>query len=121
MKALTLIFLFSAFHFANAQNIPESELHYYLSLNSIGDNTASVQQIGNTNYAQISAKTVAVNQIGDNQQFYYTESSILPSNFSVNIEGDNSYVEIMGNNQIMDNMSIKITGDNRSVIIRNYP
>ena len=120
MKTILIISALLVLSIGKAQTISESDLLYYFSLNSNGIIGTSAQQIGNENYAQISAGQISVNQIGDNQQFYYSESSILPSNFNVNIEGSNTYVEIIGNNQILDNMTINIQGDNRNVIIRNY-
>ena len=80
-----------------------------------------VLQLGNENLAVIDANKIDVTQNGDQQQFYYTETSILPSDFKINVEGNSNYVEVVGNNQIINNMTINIQGDNRNVIIRNYP
>lgn len=121
MKPLLILLTFFICYMGKAQNISESELIYYFSQNNYGLNSTFVQQIGNNNYAQIEANQATITQTGDNQQFYYSESSILPSNVNVNVEGHNSYVEIIGNNEILNNMTINIQGDNRNVIIRNYP
>ena len=121
MKTILIISALLVLNIGKAQTLSESDLLYYFSLNLNGINATNVSQIGNENYAQIQASQISLNQIGDNQQFYYTESSLLPSNFNVNVEGHNTYVEIIGNNQILDNMTINIQGDNRNVIIRNYP
>lgn len=104
-----------------AQNLTESQLLNYISHNSGDLYGTQIIQSGNDNLAIIDANKISVIQNGENQQFYYTETSIIPSALNVNVEGNNNYVEIFGNNQIMDNFTINIEGDNRNVIIRNYP
>jgi len=89
-----------------------------------GLNTMSgtyVIQTGNYNQVDIESQQMQVNQTGDHQLLYYTETSKLePSNMNINMEGANNYIEIYGNNSIMENMSINVQGNDRSVIIRNY-
>lgn len=120
MKRFVFILLLSL-GCAQAQEISESELLNYINFNMAYYGTASLIQVGNGNTAEIQGNTFNVVQNGENQQFYYTETSLLPSNLNVNIEGNNSYVEVYGNNGILDQMQIEIKGDNRNVIIRNYP
>ena len=80
-----------------------------------------IVQTGNYNEVTIEAQQMQVNQTGDHQLLYYTETSKLePSNMNINMEGANNYIEIYGNNSIMENMSINVQGNDRSVIIRNY-
>ncbi len=119
----TLIIIGFLFTIGNmkAQNLSESQLLNYFSHNSGDVYGTQVLQFGNENLAIIDANKISVTQNGDNQQFYYNESSLLPSNLNINIEGNNSYVEVVGNNQILDNVTINIEGDNRNVIIRNFP
>lgn len=119
----TLLIIIGLMLFASAksQSLSESDLLQYISHNTGGMYGTQVIQLGNQNTAVVDATQISVIQNGDYQQFYYTETSILPSDLNVNIEGTNNYVEVYGNNQIMDNMSINIVGDNRNVIIRNYP
>lgn len=121
MKPTLILIGLLLFATAKSQSLSESDLLQYISYNSGGMYDTQVIQLGNQNTAVIDAKQISVTQNGDYQQFYYTETSILPSDLNVNIEGTNNYVEVYGNNQIMDNMSINIVGDNRNVIIRNYP
>lgn len=104
-----------------SQIASESELLQYISMNTGGIYDTQVLQMGDQNLAVVNAKQISVTQTGDFQQFYYNETSILPSDLNVNVEGQNSYVEIYGNNQIMNDITINIQGDNRNVIIRNYP
>ncbi len=80
-----------------------------------------IVQTGNYNEVAVEAQQMQVNQTGDHQLLYYTETSKLePSNMNINMEGANNYIEIYGNNSIMENMSINVQGNDRSVIIRNY-
>ena len=80
-----------------------------------------IVQTGNYNEVTVEAQQMQVNQTGDHQLLYYTETSKLePSNMNINMEGANNYIEIYGNNSIMENMSINVQGNDRSVIIRNY-
>lgn len=84
-------------------------------------NGTYVVQTGNYNEAEIESNTMTVNQNGDHQLLYYTETSKLdPSNMNINMEGANNYIEIYGNNSIMENMSVNVQGNDRTVIIRNY-
>jgi len=103
------------------QQLSESQLMEYITMNSGYMYNTQILQLGNENQAVIDANNIELTQIGEGQQFYYTETSIIPSEIKVNIEGNGSYVEIYGNNQIMNNVTINIEGDNRNVIIRNYP
>lgn len=80
-----------------------------------------VVQTGNYNQVDIESKEMQVNQAGDYQLLYYTETSKLEaSNMNINMEGANNYIEIYGNNSIMENISINVQGNDRSVIVRNY-
>lgn len=80
-----------------------------------------IVQTGNYNQVAIETQQMQVNQAGDYQHLYYTETSKLESsNMNVNMEGANNYIEVYGNNSIMENMSINVQGNDRSVIIRNY-
>lgn len=121
MKPFFIFLLLLLYGFTEAQTISESELLNYISQTNYKSNSTYVQQIGNNNYAQIGAQKATISQKGDNQQLYYSESSIIPSNLNVNVEGHNNIVEIIGNNEIMNNITINIQGDNRNVIIRNNP
>jgi len=103
------------------QQLSESQLMEYITMNSGYMYNTQILQLGNENQVVIDANNIELTQIGEGQQFYYTETSIIPSEIKVNIEGNGSYVEIYGNNQIMNNVTINIEGDNRNVIIRNYP
>lgn len=103
-----------------AQTLNEAELLNYITQNN-GNYSTQILQYGNHNTAEVNAKELTLIQNGSSQQFYYTETSILPSNLSINVEGHNTHVEVVGNNQIMDNVIINIQGDNRNVLIRNYP
>ena len=118
---LILIGTILSLSWANAQNITETQLLNYIQSNNTGMYGTQVLQLGNENLAVIDANKIDVTQNGDQQQFYYTETSILPSDFKINVEGNSNYVEVVGNNQIINNMTINIQGDNRNVIIRNYP
>ena len=80
-----------------------------------------IVQTGNYNQVAVESPQMQVNQAGDYQHLYYTETSKLESsNMNVNMEGANNYIEVYGNNSIMENMSINVQGNDRSVIIRNY-
>lgn len=81
----------------------------------------NVVQIGNNNSGSINGQELNLRQKGQQQEFYYWETSILPSDLKVNMKGTNNYVEIMGNNQIMDQAKINIKGSYKNIIIRNYP
>lgn len=118
---LILIGTILSLSWANAQNITETQLLNYIQSNNTAMYGTQVLQLGNENLAVIDANKIDVTQNGDQQQFYYTETSILPSDFKINVEGNSNYVEVVGNNQIINNMTINIQGDNRNVIIRNYP
>ncbi|SFO19607.1 hypothetical protein SAMN05421741_12526 [Paenimyroides ummariense] len=93
-----------------------------LMLNALNSTQGTyIVQTGNYNDVTIEAQQMQVNQTGDHQLLYYTETSKLePSNMNINMEGANNYIEIYGNNSIMENMSINVQGNDRSVIIRNY-
>lgn len=93
-----------------------------LMLNALNSTQGTyVVQTGNYNEVAIESQQMQVNQTGDYQLLYYTETSKLePSNMNINMEGANNYIEIYGNNSIMENMSINVQGNDRSVIIRNY-
>ncbi|KAA5531746.1 hypothetical protein [Paenimyroides baculatum] len=93
-----------------------------LMLNALNNTQGTyIVQTGNYNEVTIEAQQMQVNQTGDHQLLYYTETSKLePSNMNINMEGANNYIEIYGNNSIMENMSINVQGNDRSVIIRNY-
>lgn len=121
MKTIIITILSTLFMLsAKAQTLSEAELLNYISQNS-GNYSTEILQYGNHNTAEVNAKELTLIQNGSSQQFYYTETSILPSNLSINVEGHNTHVEVVGNNQIMDNIIINIQGDNRNVLIRNYP
>ncbi|NLN32623.1 MAG: hypothetical protein GX159_03390 [Flavobacteriaceae bacterium] len=121
MKTILFVIGILIFGITHSQTISEAELLNYISINSGGVYDTQVIQMGNYNSAEIQAQQISLTQSGEFQQFYYTETSLVPSNLNVNVEGNNNYVEIYGNNQIMDNITINIEGDNRNVIIRNYP
>lgn len=106
---------------AHTQNLKESDLIYYISNNADHVFSTDVLQLGNNNMAFIDGKNLTVVQQGDDQQFTYLSTSMIPSELNVHIEGHNNHVEIIGNNQIMDQASIYIQGDNRNVLIRNFP
>lgn len=93
-----------------------------LMLNALNNTQGTyIVQTGNYNEVAIESQQMQVNQTGDHQLLYYTETSKLePSNMNINMEGANNYIEIYGNNSIMENMSINVQGNDRSVIIRNY-
>lgn len=93
-----------------------------LILNGLNSTSGTyVVQSGNYNQIDIESNQMQVNQAGEYQSLYYTETSKLePSNMNINMEGANNYIEIYGNNSIMENMSINVQGNDRSVIIRNY-
>lgn len=93
-----------------------------LMLNALNNTQGTyVVQTGNYNEVTIEAQQMQVNQTGDHQLLYYTETSKLESsNMNIHMEGANNYIEIYGNNSIMENMSINVQGNDRSVIIRNY-
>lgn len=93
-----------------------------LMLNALNNTQGTyIVQTGNYNEVAIESQQMQVNQTGEHQLLYYTETSKLePSNMNINMEGANNYIEIYGNNSIMENMSINVQGNDRSVIIRNY-
>lgn len=93
-----------------------------LMLNTLNNTQGTyIVQTGNYNQVAIESQQMQVNQAGDYQHLYYTETSKLESsNMNINMEGANNYIEIYGNNSIMENMSINVQGNDRSVIIRNY-
>lgn len=119
MKALITIIGILLTVGVNAQSLTEADLLDYITQNN-SEYSVQILQYGNHNIAEVDAKELTLTQNGSSQQFFYTESSILPSNLNVNVEGHNNSVEVVGNNQIMDNMIINIQGDNRNVLIRNY-
>lgn len=121
MKPTLILMGILSLSWASAQNLTEHQLLNYIYSNNADMYGTQVLQLGNENLAVIDANKIEVTQNGDQQQFYYTETSILPSDLKVNIEGNSNYVEIYGNNQILNNVTINIQGDNRNVIIRNYP
>lgn len=84
-------------------------------------NTNQIVQIGDYNLVQTESQQMQVQQTGEHQLLYYTETSKLtPSNLNVNMEGVNNYIEVYGNNSIMENMTINHYGNDKSIIIRNY-
>lgn len=84
-------------------------------------NANQVVQIGDYNLVNVESQQVQVQQTGEHQLLYYTETSKLtPSNLNVNMEGVNNYIEVYGNNSIMENMTINHHGNDKSIIIRNY-
>ena len=93
-----------------------------LMLNTLNNTQGTyIVQTGNYNQVAVESPQMQVNQAGDYQHLYYTETSKLESsNMNVNMEGANNYIEVYGNNSIMENMSINVQGNDRSVIIRNY-
>lgn len=93
-----------------------------LMLNTLNNTQGTyIVQTGNYNQVAVETQQMQVNQAGDYQHLYYTETSKLESsNMNVNMEGANNYIEVYGNNSIMENMSINVQGNDRSVIIRNY-
>ncbi len=93
-----------------------------LMLNTLNNTQGTyIVQTGNYNQVAIESQQMQVNQAGDYQHLYYTETSKLESsNMNINMEGANNYIEVYGNNSIMENMSINVQGNDRSVIIRNY-
>ena len=93
-----------------------------LMLNTLNNTQGTyIVQTGNYNQVAVESQQMQVNQAGDYQHLYYTETSKLESsNMNVNMEGANNYIEVYGNNSIMENMSINVQGNDRSVIIRNY-
>jgi hypothetical protein len=120
MKTLTLLIAFLIIGFSHAQDLSERDLIQYISNNS-GLNVTQVLQIGDFNYADVNANNINLIQKGTNQEFYFQESSITPSNINVEMMGTNNYLEILGSNSIMENMKITVEGDYRSIIINNYP
>ena len=96
--------------------------HETLMLQRINGYAASqVIQIGDNNLVNVESQQMQVQQTGEHQLLYYTESSkLIPSNLNVNMEGINNYIEVYGNNSIIENMSINVQGNDRSIIIRNY-
>lgn len=93
-----------------------------LMLNTLNNTQGTyIVQTGNYNQVAVETQQMQVNQAGDYQHLYYTETSKLESsNMNINMEGANNYIEVYGNNSIMENMSINVQGNDRSVIIRNY-
>jgi len=82
---------------------------------------SQVVQIGDYNVVNVESQQMQVQQTGENQMLFYTETSKLtPSNLNVNMEGVNNYIEVYGNNSIMENMTINHQGNDKSIIIRNY-
>lgn len=84
-------------------------------------NANQVVQIGDYNVVNVESQQMQVQQTGEHQLLFYTETSKLtPSNLNVNMEGVNNYIEVYGNNSIMENMTINHQGNDKSIIIRNY-
>lgn len=82
---------------------------------------SQVVQIGDYNAVNVESQQMQVQQTGEHQLLFYTETSKLtPSNLNVNMEGVNNYIEVYGNNSIMENMTINHQGNDKSIIIRNY-
>lgn len=100
----------------------QTQHHETLMLQRInGYATSQVIQIGDNNLVNVESQQMQVQQTGEHQLLYYTESSkLIPSNLNVNMEGINNYIEVYGNNSIIENMSINVQGNDRSIIIRNY-
>lgn len=87
----------------------------------IEQTTSQVIQTGDNNLVNVESKQMHIQQTGEQQLLYYTETSkLIPSNLNVNMEGINNYIEIYGNNSIIENMSINLQGNDKSIIIRNY-
>lgn len=121
MKTFLITIGILSFCISKTQTLNESDLMNYISSNSVDLNYSQIIQSGNQNLAYIDGNNIGVTQNGDNQSFYYTETSINASNLQVNMDGSNNYVEVFGNNQISENMTITLTGDDKTIIIRNYP
>jgi len=86
-----------------------------------GYTTGQVIQIGDNNLVNVESQQMQIQQTGEHQLLYYTETSkLIPSNLNVNMEGVNNYIEVYGNNSIIENMSINVQGNDKSIIIRNY-
>ncbi|HUH35662.1 MAG TPA: hypothetical protein VL022_07525 [Moheibacter sp.] len=107
--------------YVHAQELKESELINYISNHADPTVSTQILQLGNNNTANIDGRSLNLIQQGNDQQFTYIETSLIPSELNVHVEGHNNQVEIIGNNQIMDQATINIQGDNRNVLIRNYP
>jgi len=121
MKFNLLILLILTSCHAYAQNISENDLLNFIQQDLYLQANPFVVQEGNDNTAVIYGNKTQLIQNGDDQSFYYTETSIVPSELKVNMEGTGNYLEIFGNNGISENMQINLTGNDRSIIIRNYP
>lgn len=129
---LFIIFTFFITVKVNAQEVEKSNLFNKIDtqkvhpesiiLNQLNTvNGSQVLQTGNYNLVDIEGEQMQVNQTGDYQLLYYTETSKLESsNMNINMEGANNYIEIYGNNSIIENMQINVQGNDRTVIIRNY-
>lgn len=91
-------------------------------LNILTVNTGTlITQMGNENVISLDTEEIKVNQKGEYQLLFYTETSKLdPSSLNINMQGTNNYIEIFGNNTIMENMTVNMSGNDRSLIIRNY-
>src|SRR5699024_4875816 len=118
---LFLVLTISVLGFAQSPTISEAELISFMTMNTSEMVSANrILQLGSYNHTEIYGTNLNLNQTGENQHFYYRESTLTPSNIQVEMEGKDNYIEILGNNSILENMSIKLNGDYRSVIIRNY-
>ena len=73
-------------------------------LNILTANTGTlITQMGNENVISLDAEEIKVNQKGEYQLLFYTETSKLdPSSLNINMQGTNNYIEIFGNNTIME-------------------
>jgi len=118
---LFLVLTIPVLGFAQSPAISEAELISFMTMNTSEMVSANrILQLGSYNHTEIYGTNLNLNQTGENQHFYYRESTLTPSNIQVEMEGKDNYIEILGNNSILENMSIKLNGDYRSVIIRNY-
>lgn len=120
MKTFQLLLAFLTFGFSYSQTLSERDLLYFINNNSDA-NISQVLQIGDLNLADVNAQQINLIQNGANQEFYFNESSLNPSNISVEMNGYNNYLEISGSNQMTENMKITVNGDYKSIIILNYP
>jgi hypothetical protein len=121
MKTLQLLIVFLIFGFSYSQTISERDLLFFIANNNTEANVSQIVQIGDLNRADVNAPQITLVQNGSNQEFYFNETSQIPSNISVEMNGYNNYLEILGTNQLTENMKITVNGDFKSIIIRNYP
>lgn len=120
MKAFTFIILLIFISHLAGQNLSENELIHYIS-NKQDQNLTQILQLGDFNQAEVNTQQISLIQTGNNQEFYYYDSTLSPSNIHVEMNGTNNYLEILGSNSIIENMQLRVEGDYRSIIINNYP